>query len=182
MRIALVTLIFAATAFAQGPPAVPTAACGSGNGNFKVKLDDTQHTLAQPAPGKALVYFIQDKGGANFGMGGTVGSDIGLDGAWVGANKNNSYFSISVEPGEHHAFSVGASMLGSTYEYVHFIAEAGKVYFIRARFVGTHYGLYLFLAQTDDDQGKQLIASYPLSVSKSSKQDTVRQSEATDTR
>lgn len=61
MRIAVVALLFAASAFAQGPSAVATSACGPKDSSFDVKLDKTQQPLAQPDPGKALVYFIQQK-------------------------------------------------------------------------------------------------------------------------
>jgi hypothetical protein len=64
MKVAIIAMLFAAPAFAQGQSAGLPAACGPGDVSFKVKLDDSQHTLTQPEPGKALVYFIQDKGPA----------------------------------------------------------------------------------------------------------------------
>jgi len=62
MKIALVTLLFAASTFAQVAPPTPPAACGPPNVSFKVKLEETQHTLTPPDPGKARVYFLQDAG------------------------------------------------------------------------------------------------------------------------
>ena len=99
MKIALVTLLLAASAFAQAPPAIATPACGSQKVSFKVKLDESQHAPAQPEPVKARVYFFHDAGTSM-----TVGYPtvkLGMDGAWVGANHGNSYFSVSIEPGEH---------------------------------------------------------------------------------
>ena len=58
MRIALVTVFLAASAFAQ----VATLACGPDDMDFEIKLDKSQHALTQPEPGKARVYFIQDIG------------------------------------------------------------------------------------------------------------------------
>lgn len=110
MKIALVTLFLAASAFAQIPPAASTAACGHDGVSFKVKLDDSQHTLAQPDPGKARVYFLQDAG-TNMTLGyPTV--KLAIDGTWVGANHGNSYFSVSVEPGEHHVCVTFAVLAG----------------------------------------------------------------------
>ena|SRR5579864_7812717 len=154
MRIIGLVMLFAVPAFTQVPPAV-TAACGPEKVSFNVKLDKTQHTLAQPEPGRALVYFIQEGGAAQ----------IGLDGAWVGANKNSSYFAVSVEPGEHHVCAdvkTPRGIPGVPVGFLHF-TEAGRVYYFDARIV---YGSqsYLFLGAVDSDQAKYLIASYPLSV------------------
>lgn len=99
MKVALIVLLFAAPALAQSLFAALPGACGPANVSFNVKLDDTQHTPPLPEPRKAQAYFIQDKGVYPFGIGGTVESTIGIDGAWVGQNKNNSYFSAPVEPG-----------------------------------------------------------------------------------
>ena len=98
MRIIGLVMLFAVSAFAQVTPAVATAACGPEKVSFNVKLDESQHALAQPEPGKAWVYFIQEKGSDALG----VTTMIGLDGTWVGANKNSSYFGLSVGPGKHH--------------------------------------------------------------------------------
>ena len=159
MKIALIALLLAASTFAQEPSAVATSACGPKDASFDVKLDKTQHTLAQPEPGKALVYFIQEKGAA---------AQIGLDGAWVGANKSGSYFAVSVEPGEHHVCAdvhTPRGIPGPGVGFLHFTAEAGRVYYFDARAVpGVGADPYLFLDAVDSDQAKYLIASYPLSV------------------
>jgi hypothetical protein len=157
MKIALVALLLAASAFAQEPSDGVASACGPKDASFDVKLDKTQHTLAQPEPGKALVYFIQENGGA--------ASKIGLDGAWVGANKSSSYFAVSVVPGEHHVCAdvrTPRGVPGVPMGFLHFTAEAGRVYYFDARPL---YGRYLFLDAVDSDQAKYLIASYPQSVS-----------------
>ena len=162
MRFIGLVVLFAVSAFAQVPPAVAPAACGPENVSFNVKLDESQHALAQPEPGKALVYFIQEKGADAFG----VTTKIGLDGTWVGASKNSSYFAVSVEPGEHHVCANVQSFRGHPVGLVHFTAEAGKVYYFDARIVyGEEAKLYLFLGAVDSDQAKYLIASFPLSVS-----------------
>jgi hypothetical protein len=159
MKIALVALLLAASAFAQEPSDGVASACGPKDASFDVKLDKTQHKLVQPEPGKALVYFIQETGGA--------ASKIGLDGAWVGANKSSSYFAVPVEPGEHHVcadVSTPRGIPGVPVGFLHFTAETGRVYYFDARVVYGHVP-YLFLGAVDSDQAKYLIASYPLSMS-----------------
>lgn len=163
MKIVLITLLLTASAFAQIPPA-STAACGHDNVSFKVKLDDSQHMLAQPDPGKARVYFIQDAG-TPFTFGYPT-MKLALDGAWVGANHGNSYFSVPVEPGEHHVcVMLQSSLVLQRVELAHFTAEADKIYYYRTRLVMSRTIELLELDPIDSDQGRYSIATFPLSVS-----------------
>jgi hypothetical protein len=162
MRSAFIALLFAASAFAQEPAVIATSACGPEGGSFRVKLDQSQHTLAQPDPGKALAYFLQEKGTDAF----AVTTKIGIDGAWVGANKNSSYFAVSVDPGEHHVCANVQSFRGHRVGLVHFTAETGKVYYFDARVAyGEGADLYFFLGAVDSDQARYLIDSLALSES-----------------
>jgi hypothetical protein len=167
MRSALIVMLLAVSAFAQQESGALAAACGPKRTSFNVKLDESQHTLAQPEPGKAMVYFVQDIGKASC-LEGCMTTKIGLDGAWVGADQHNSYFSVSVEPGEHHVCANPQSHLGWLSRIValaHFTAEAGKVYYFRTRgTMGTEQVLF-DLDPIDSDQAKYLISAYPLSVS-----------------
>ncbi|MFZ1919138.1 MAG: hypothetical protein WAU58_16305 [Terriglobales bacterium] len=169
MRIAalvIVVILFAIFGFAQAPPAAFPAACGPEKVSFKVTRDDSQHSLAQPDPGKARVYFIHDAG-----TGGTLGYPtvkVAMDGAWVGANHGESYFSVSAEPGEHHVcVTLQSSLVGQRVGLVHFTAEADKIYYYRTQLLVTGRGSIelLELDPIDSDQGKYLIGSFPLSVS-----------------
>jgi len=165
MKVALVVLLFAASALAQDSSGRVAPACGPKNIGFDAKADASQHALAQPEPGKALVYFIQEKP-----VGGCIGTcvtRIGLDGAWAGAFAHKSWFAVSLEPGPHHLcmnpeahFALG-KLVGSA----SFTAEAGKVYYFGARAVSTSVALDVDLEPLDGEQAKPLIASYPLSVS-----------------
>ena len=163
MKIALVTLLVTASAFAQAP-APPTAACGSSNISFKVKLDSSQHRLEQPEPRKARVYVFQDAG-TNVTLGyPTV--KLGIDGAWVGANHGNSYFSVSVAPGEHHVcVTLQSSLVAQRVELAHFTAEPDRAYYYRTRLVMSRSMELLELEAIDVDQAHYLIASFPLAVS-----------------
>jgi hypothetical protein len=162
LKIVIVVLLFAVSAVAQNSSAAAPAACGSMSVSYAVKLDGSQRTLAQPEPGKARLYFMQD----SLGIGGAVVTMIGVDGAWVGANRNSSNFSVSVEAGEHHLCVNPKSMMaGRSVELAHFTAEAGKVYYFRTRTIVARDGVDLFLEQADSDEAASLIAAFPLSIS-----------------
>jgi hypothetical protein len=167
--LALVLFTFTTCAFAQNPSAVSAAqaACGPKGVNFDVKDDDSQHTVAQPEAGKALVYVIQDIGAISC-IGGCITTKIALDGVWIGANHHNSYFSFAVDPGERHLCADWQShfaRLSRLVGLVHFTAEAGKIYYFRTRAFGDKYNAYLDLDPIDSDMGRFFVASYPLSVS-----------------
>ena len=126
-----------------------------------MKLDQSQHSLSNPEPGKARVYFIQEKGADAFGDDpGRIGRDMG------GRNKSSPDFAVSVEPGEHHVCANVHSFRGHPVGLVHFTAEAGRVYYFDARIVyGEEAAVNLFFRAVDSDQAKYLIASLPLSAS-----------------
>ena len=160
----IIGMLFAASAFAQVPPAISTAACGHENISYKVKLDESQHTPAPPDPGKARVYFFHDAGTSR--MLGYPTVKLAMDGALVGANHGNSYFSVAVEPGEHHmCVTLQSSLVEQRVELAHFTAEAEKVYYYRTRLVTSRSVELLELDLIDSDQGRYLIASSPLSIS-----------------
>ena len=164
MKIALVSLLLAASAFAQAAPepAPPTPACGASI-SFKVKLDSAQHKLEPPDPAKARIYFFQDAG-TNQTLGyPTV--KIGLDGSWVGANHGNSYFSVSVDPGEHHVcVTLQSSVVAQRVELAHFTAEPDKSYYYRTRLVMSRSVELLELEAIDVDQAQYLIGTFPLAA------------------
>ena len=124
---------FASPGFAQGQaPAVSArGGCGPSEALFDVKTDSKQHPSAPPDAGKALVYVFED-----MEHGPTM--RVGLDGAWVGANKGKSYFFFSVDAGEHQVctnwqsgtFKETAKRIGSAMTLK---AEAGKIYYLRTQ-------------------------------------------------
>ena len=165
MRSTLILMVLAVCAISQDKPAAVAPACGRSDVNFDVKRDQTQHALGQPEPGKALVYFVQDLGQTRC-LTSCVTVKIGLDGAWVGANQDNSYFSMSVEPGEHHVCATPQSReLRRLVGLAHFTAEVGKTYYLRTRLFGDQNQQLIDLGLIDSDQAGYFVASYPLSVS-----------------
>ena len=78
----------------------------------------------------------------------------------MAAIRHNSYFSISVEPGEHHMCATPGPVIA----LAHFNAEAGKVYYFRTRVFGSNTQSLFDFDPIDSDHAQYLIASYPLSV------------------
>jgi hypothetical protein len=58
-----------------------------------------------------------------------------------------------------------SSLVAQRMELAHFTAEAEKIYYYRTRLVMSRTVELLELDPIDSDQGKYLIASFPLSVS-----------------
>lgn len=159
--VLFVFAIFLATsALAQNLP----PACGPANVSFNVRLNKSQSSPPEQAPGKATIVFIQDIGAQQLRIGGHVIGKFGVDGSWVGAIMNNSYFFVPLEPGEHH---ICVSVESELPEFVHFTAEAGKVYYFRSLYM--YEGSNLLLAPADSDEAAYWIANFPLSVSKPKK-------------
>ncbi len=166
MRSALLILFVAISAGAMAQRSVVPLACGPSEVRFDVELDNTQHAALPVEPGKARIYFIEDLG--TEGPTGVVGSyvtKIGMDGAWIGAIRAKSWFSIAVEPGVHHLCTNSQThMFGPVVELAHFTAEAGQAYYFRIRNFMWQTRRLEF-GPTDSDQALYVITSFPLSVS-----------------
>lgn len=97
-----VTFAFAHLPFSLTVFLLPSPrSCGPAGVQFSVKADYGQHTVGRPEPGKALAYVLerfQDLPANAI----TPTVRVGLNGAWVGANRGLPYLVFSVDPGEHH--------------------------------------------------------------------------------
>jgi len=142
-------------------------------GPKEVRFDAITASGNPPAaePGKALVY-VSEVFNKVPGELGNPTIRIGLDGAWMGATRANSYIAFSVEPGEHHLCTNWQShwkRLSREAAFAGFTAEAGKTYYFRARVgyqaVGTATTMTLDLDPVNPDEGKYLVASNPVSTS-----------------
>jgi len=121
-------LVFAVQA--QAKTILPDA-CGDDSVKFNVKTEKDQSPPAPPPAGKAQIVFINDAKGWS--------ARYGMDGAWVGANEGNSYFAVTVDPGERHLcvdYHVSAAYLGTLKQQNMLVAsvttEAGKVYYFQS--------------------------------------------------
>lgn len=126
----LVLLVTPLLTPAQDEAARRDAGCGPNEIQFDVKTDKKQHPKGELAPGKALVYIFDNRGGVCIGC---IPARVGVDGTWIGANLKASYFFFSIAPGTHNLCSSGkgpfarvtnASLMATT-----FMAEAGQIYY-----------------------------------------------------
>lgn len=183
MSASLIILLFASW---LGPTALVDPAqsgslgapgCGPANIKFDVETDRNQHTVPNPEPGKALVVFLQDD--EHFGAVPRPTTRFGVDGAWVGATHKNSYFYVPINPGEHHLCASWQLREISNPDArptaaAHFTAEAGKIYYFRARDVmilGSPgaTGPDVELEPVDSDEAGVLLNSFALSRSQPNK-------------
>lgn len=182
MRIVLVLALLAATAVAQDNVSLMSAeaACGPAKIRFSAAADATQHPVPQPEPDRALVFVVEDLGQCKDCYHGRyIVSDvnaavvkIGADGSWVGADRGNSYLFFSVTPGEHHLCMNWQSRLETrshAFAMASLVAEAGKVYYFRARVFPGENDFSFDLDRVDTDEGKFLVAASPYSVSHAKK-------------
>jgi len=128
--ILLMIVVALASAAQVWAKAVLPDACGDDKVRFDVKTKKDQSAPAGPEAGKAQLVLIEIDGHLTSGFGhATV--RFGVDGAWAGANKGDSYFVLSVPPGEHHLCVnwEGNREIG----VAAFTAEPGKVYYFAAQ-------------------------------------------------
>jgi len=170
-RQVLLPLVFALQARATVLP----DACGDDKIKFDVSTKGNQPPPAPPAEGKAQVVLIENE---NHMLGPFMYATVrfGLDGAWAGANNNNSYFAVTVDPGVHHlcvSWQSALPMLKKSIDVASFTAEPGKVYYFAANVkvipTGDNSATYDFgLSQLDDDEGQYRVKAWKLATSKPS--------------
>lgn len=168
--IFILLLAFSIPAFAQ-ENAFGAPGCGPAGVKFDVKTGDSSRPLANPSPGKALVVFLQVD--ARYDGLTRPTTRFGIDGAWVGATHGNSYFSFTIDPGEHHFCANWQSHFDAAQDdqdtaAAHFTAEAGKTYFFVARDIYPKgaYSAIVTLEPLDSDEAAILMNSFALSTSK----------------
>jgi hypothetical protein len=164
-----VSAVFPATARAQTGPG-----CGPANIKFVVTMKPLAGTLPGATAGKALVFFLQDD--LQFSSrpvphpSPRSTTRFGIDGVWVGATNTDSYFYVSVDPGEHHLCAnwqsvhlVGAPLSTAV---LHFTAQAGKAYYFRAKETGSQdIASEILFSRLDSDEAKLIMNSFWLSSS-----------------
>lgn len=171
MKASLVVHLFATTALAQknATPAASAPGCGAADIKFAIKTDKAQHPAAQPEKNKAMIYFIEDD--SSFESRPLPTTRLGVDGEWVGANRGDSYFYVSVDPGEHHLCASWQSFVAfgahETSAAAHFTAEPGQTYYFRVRntWLREHGVTHVELTPLDSDEGQLLTSRFAFSDS-----------------
>ena len=171
-ELVLPALLFLATALAQATT-LPDA-CGDDKTKFDVSTAKNQPAPAEPAAGKALIVFTESfQQNQGFCIGCKVTTRVGVDGAWVGANRGNSYFTLAVDPGAHHLCVGWQSVFGKLKRQVglaSFTAEPGKVYYFETHVKITSFGEHagndyeLELAPLNEDEGHYRVKAWELAT------------------
>jgi hypothetical protein len=135
-RFAIVLLAAGLTTAPAWATTILPDACGSDKEKFDVtatKPADATPAIA-PVDGKARVVFIETVINTGYLLGGPgFTTRFGVDGKWVGAASNNSYFTLDLEPGVHHLCSAVQGTFSAPKDKIgisSFTAEAGKIYYI----------------------------------------------------
>ena len=169
------SLVFANSALAKTKTVLPDA-CGDDGVKFDVKTESDQPAPAGPEAGKAQIIFIDtvpyEGALARFPV-----IRYGVDGAWVGANKGDSYFVLTVDPGVRNVcVSAQGVMRGMAKDFIDqatVTAEAGKVYYYETNFGvigGNGGGVVTFsLSPLDEKAGKYRVKAWKLATWKANK-------------
>jgi len=148
----------------QASAARAAAGCGPNEMQFDAKTDKTQHPQAPPDAARAVIYIFSER----------ISFDqtyrIGMDGKWMGAARDESYFFFTAEPGEHRLcwdVQKGQEKLTDQGAATTFTAEAGKVYcFESTVFERNEITQKRKFELIDGAEGLFLVSSWPLSASR----------------
>jgi hypothetical protein len=151
------------------------AACGEDNVKFKVTVEKGMLEIPPPEAGKASFVFIE-----NLNKHGVIGSAattrFGVDGAWVGADKGDSYFVVEVDPGMHQVCAnwQAVSAEGKNVGVLPVKAVAGHVYYFEAAILdradsmappgGIRVEVEFHFVPMNEAVGKQRVSMYGLST------------------
>jgi hypothetical protein len=110
-KFAMLMLVATLASTAYASKTILPDACGADKVKFDVDTKKDQPAPGPPAEGKAQIIFISTVINTGYVFGGpSYTTRFGMDGNWVGAVKNNSYFTLEVAPGKHHLCSIGAGL------------------------------------------------------------------------
>jgi hypothetical protein len=153
-------------------------ACGKENLSFDIHLRKNAPPPGVPEAGKGQIIFIEKSNHPpkiaclDAGVSCNDVTRFGVDGAWVGATKGNSYFPISLEPGLHHLCVV----VGKEAHAEPLTVEAGHAYYFQDEFraEGRQYGTTtepnwqvkknVEFSMLNEDEGKYRVKVSALSV------------------
>ncbi|MGB7280748.1 MAG: hypothetical protein WBE13_00695 [Candidatus Acidiferrum sp.] len=178
LKTLLAILLFAAPVLAQAQDqatqGLPETGCGPDKIEFDVKTDKKQHPAGQMEPGKALVYVFDDeKRDAHEAYLGDITVKVGVDGAWIGATRYQSYFFFPVSVGDHRLCAGWQSKL-QKFEKIRtaasFSAGAEEVHYFRVvSDLRNNRQPTIRIEPVDEAEGALLITSLALSTSKTKK-------------
>ena len=148
--------------------------CGNDSIQYDAKQEKDNPGLPALAGGKALIVFSESMPNE---MRVQSTTRFGVDGAWVGATKGDSYFTLTVDPGEHNlcaSMQSAPSRMKKTFtQMATLTAEAGKVYYFEAAVdvIGNaNVGIASFdFSQLAEKEGKYRVKAWKFAISKPKK-------------
>lgn len=152
------------------------AACGPYQAAPRVKTEKSHHPPIQAAPGMATLVFVNTQESCT----GCDTVNAAVDGKWVGTNKNNSYFTVTVAPGKRHLCTYGGMgylRYGMADEPRYMVrlteldAEAGQTYYFATdvRYNPDKQMNALHVWAVAPDEGKFLVSQSRLAIAKAKK-------------
>jgi hypothetical protein len=148
--------------------------CGDDTVKFDAKQENDNPGLPALADGKALIVFSENMPSE---MKVQTTTRFGADGAWVGATKGDSYFTLSVDPGDHNfcaSMQSAPSRMKKTFtQTATLTAEAGRVYYFEAAINvigGNNASIESFdFSQLSEKEGKYRVKAWKFATSKPKK-------------
>jgi Protein of unknown function (DUF2846) len=127
--------------------------CGPKDDKHSASTDKKSRPLPTPPADKALVYVVRPTM-----MGNKIQTKLAVDGKWVGVNRGNNYFFVTLDPGEHYLCSTAEnrSVLKVT-------VEPGKTYFLQQKVRMGFMKATNRLELIDDSEGKIALGKTHLS-------------------
>jgi uncharacterized protein DUF2846 len=129
-------------------------ACGPSNVHHSQRTDkDTQPLPAQP-PDKALIYVLRPTH-----YGGAIQTKLAVDKKWVGVNRENNYFYITLDPGPHYFCSQAENR-----SLLSLVVEAGKTYYLQQKITMGMMKARNDLEVLNEEEGKKGLAKCKPSI------------------
>ena len=163
--LALAVVVGSGSAFAQtqkdderDPPdqqELEQKACGPKDVKSATRTDKKSHPTPEAPKDMALVYVVRPTR-----MGNKVQTRLGVDGRWVGVNRGNNYFYITLPPGEHHFCSMAENR-----NVIAMTLEAGKTYYVQQKVSMGFMKARTKLEVLDEVEGAKALAKTHLSIS-----------------
>jgi len=165
-----VSLLPASQALAKSKSILPDG-CGDDGIQFEVSQEKENPAFTPPVEGKAVLVFSESMPREQKLQSTTR---FGVDGAWVGANRGDSYFTVTIDPGEHNLCasmqSAPGRMKKEFTQALSLTAEPGKVYYFEAAInvIGNaNIGIAAFgFQQLSDTDGKYRVKAWKFAASK----------------
>jgi hypothetical protein len=104
---------------AQEPPG--DAACGPASEKLAAHTDKSSHPEPQPIADKAVLVVVRPTM-----LGNKVQTKFAVDGKWVGVNRGDNYFIVTIDPGLRQLCSQAENNATTSLN-----AEAAKIYFVQ---------------------------------------------------